>query len=242
MTPSLHRRDVLRLSASAVAAPLFGSTLGAFEPQNRKADVVVIGAGVSGLAAARELTAKKLDCIVLEARNRIGGRVWSDRAWGATLDLGASWIHGIRGNPIYELAQQYSIQTFPTRSDAHWLYREGAHEYEDDEQEVTESRVKKLLADARAGRKNAIADGRPDVSLQEAIERVMGDRRYTPLQRQEIDFQISSLIEQEYAADSEELSNNYYDHGEDFPGSDVLFPQGYIQIVRRLAEGLTIKL
>jgi hypothetical protein len=50
-----------------------------------------------------------------------------------TLDLGASWIHGIRNNPIHELAQQNKIKTFPTDSDKHWLYRDD-HEYEDAEQ------------------------------------------------------------------------------------------------------------
>ncbi len=111
--------------------------------------MLVIGAGVSGLAAAKELAAQKLDVLVLEARNRIGGRIWSDQAWGATLDLGASWIHGIRGNPIHDLAQQYGIKTFPTHSESQWLYRDGAYVYENDEQSATETRLKKLLAETQ---------------------------------------------------------------------------------------------
>ncbi len=62
------------------------------------------------------------------------------------------------------------------------------------------------------------------------------------MQRRELDFQINNLIEQEYAADANELSNYHWDQGEDFPGADALFPQGYGQITRRLAEGLKIKL
>ena len=184
MNRFLDRRHLLHAGVSAFACSTLGSSrsiraLYAEEPTSRKADVLVIGAGASGLAAARELTTQKLDVIVLEARNRIGGRVWSERAWGATLDMGASWIHGIRGNPIYELAQQYNIKTFPTRSEAHWLYREGAQEYEDNEQEMTESRAKKLLSEAGAGRKRAIESGRPDISLQEAIDQAIGNRRFT---------------------------------------------------------------
>ncbi|MCJ7670625.1 MAG: FAD-dependent oxidoreductase, partial [Acidimicrobiia bacterium] len=64
------------------------------------ATVVVIGAGVSGLSAARRLDQMGYDVVVLEARDRIGGRVWTDRSIGHPVDLGASWIHGIDGNPL----------------------------------------------------------------------------------------------------------------------------------------------
>lgn len=57
------------------------------------ADVIVIGAGVAGLAAAQRLTAAGVSPIVLEARTRIGGRVWTDRSH-APVELGAEFIHG----------------------------------------------------------------------------------------------------------------------------------------------------
>ncbi len=61
-----------------------------------KCDVVVIGAGVAGLAAARELQARGLDVVVLEARERIGGRVFTrrDRGTPVPIELGAEFIHG----------------------------------------------------------------------------------------------------------------------------------------------------
>src|SRR5208283_3878191 len=59
------------------------------------ADVVVIGAGAAGLAAARSLAGRSLKVIVLEARDRIGGRVWSRSSpRGAPAELGAEFIHG----------------------------------------------------------------------------------------------------------------------------------------------------
>lgn len=58
-------------------------------------DAIVIGAGVAGLAAARLLENAGRQVVVLEARDRVGGRVWTDRADGLITDLGASWIHGI---------------------------------------------------------------------------------------------------------------------------------------------------
>ena len=62
---------------------------------NEPIEVIVVGAGVSGLAAARRLQDAGVKVLVLEGRNRLGGRVWTDRTWAdAPLDLGASWIHG----------------------------------------------------------------------------------------------------------------------------------------------------
>ena len=60
------------------------------------ADVIVIGAGAAGLAAARSLASRSLRVIVLEARDRAGGRVWSRPSARATVvaELGAEFIHG----------------------------------------------------------------------------------------------------------------------------------------------------
>lgn len=68
--------------------------------------VVVIGAGLAGLAAAKALLEQGFtDVTVLEASSRIGGRVQSVKLGRATFELGATWIHGSQGNPIYHLAE-----------------------------------------------------------------------------------------------------------------------------------------
>lgn len=69
------------------------------------AKVLVIGAGMAGLAAARALSDAGWSVTLLEARRRKGGRIWTDRSTGLALDLGASWIHGTEGNPVTELAR-----------------------------------------------------------------------------------------------------------------------------------------
>lgn len=63
---------------------------------SNKADVVVIGAGASGLAAARVLEERGYDVVVLEARERIGGRVFThrDRNTPVPVELGAEFVHG----------------------------------------------------------------------------------------------------------------------------------------------------
>ncbi len=76
-----------------------------------KAQVIVIGAGVAGLVAAHELREAGLSVIVLEGRDRAGGRIWTDRTPGAPFDLGASWIHGGQDNPLTKLARGRGIKT-----------------------------------------------------------------------------------------------------------------------------------
>lgn len=71
-------------------------------PRRTARSMLVISAGVAGLSAARALRQFGHEVTVLEARNRSGGRVSTlrDPARGLALDMGASWIHGVTGNPI----------------------------------------------------------------------------------------------------------------------------------------------
>lgn len=88
-----------------------------------KTQVLIIGAGLAGLETARLLNQQNVKTINLEARDRIGGRIWSVKSKnGHVFDLGAAWIHGVNGsissglisNPLWELAKEASIETYGT--------------------------------------------------------------------------------------------------------------------------------
>jgi polyamine oxidase len=75
--------------------------------------VVVVGAGISGLTVASALTRAGVECVVLEARDRIGGRLHTVDLAGSPVDLGGSWIHMPDGNPMSAFARQVGV---PCRS------------------------------------------------------------------------------------------------------------------------------
>ncbi|CAF3678333.1 unnamed protein product [Rotaria sp. Silwood1] len=75
-------------------------------------DVIIVGAGAAGIGAAIELKKTSLSFVVLEARDRIGGRVYTDRETFSPIpvDLGASWIHEYEpNNPMYSYYQKYKV-------------------------------------------------------------------------------------------------------------------------------------
>lgn len=84
------------------------------QPPPDTASILVVGAGMAGLSAARSLADAGRPVRVIEARDRIGGRVCTDRAWGTPLELGASWIHGTTDNPLTGLAQRARAQLVST--------------------------------------------------------------------------------------------------------------------------------
>lgn len=73
-------------------------------------DVVVVGAGLSGLQAAHDVQIAGLSCIVLEARDRVGGKTWTQPTKsGSFVDLGAAWINDSNQSKMYALAKRFDL-------------------------------------------------------------------------------------------------------------------------------------
>jgi len=89
----------------ATAVPEEGDSSEDKEDFENYSQFIVIGGGISGLSAASHLSKNGFnDFKLLEARNRLGGRIATMQMGGSKVELGAHWIHGILGNPLYELA------------------------------------------------------------------------------------------------------------------------------------------
>lgn len=89
------------------------------------AHTVVVGGGLSGLAAARTLVRAGGDAVVLEARGRVGGRTYSSALGdGTVVDLGAQWL-GPTQDRMYELCAEYGIELFPTHDEGDHVIRRG---------------------------------------------------------------------------------------------------------------------
>ncbi|CAG0906284.1 unnamed protein product, partial [Darwinula stevensoni] len=102
--------------------------------------IIVIGAGISGLAASKKLKEIGFNVIVLEAQDKVGGRLKTNRSLGIAFDEGASWIHGIDGNPITSLAQEAGMTTFETIDDqAESCYDIG--DYSNDKIKITHNSI-----------------------------------------------------------------------------------------------------
>src|SRR6478752_8927085 len=106
---TMTRRGFLSGSAAFASAPLLGGRArGA--PLPREADIVVIGAGAAGIAAARRVVAANRKVVVVEAASQIGGRCITDSTtFDVPFDRGARWMHNPDTNPMIRLARNAGL-------------------------------------------------------------------------------------------------------------------------------------
>jgi len=231
--------DRLFLAGEATDSDYPGTVHGALNSGRRAASqvleghghrsVVVVGAGAAGLGAAQALVDAGSDVVVVEARDRIGGRVWTDDLGDAPVDLGGSWIHGVRGNPLTELADSLDITLVHTDYDDSVLY-------DTDGSPMDWSRLDHLyeaLVDAALSSSSTRAMGPELAPIRERLN--ADEQRW-------FDFLVTSEIEHWWPADVDDLAMATAYFGRAFLGGDAVPTTGYRPLIESLAAGLDIRL
>ena len=187
--------------------------------------VIVVGAGMAGLAAARHLVDEGLDVVVLEARDRFGGRTHTIELGGARVDAGAAWVQQFPRNPLGRVAESLGLQLVPTHFD-------------------------RALAAASDGPVGTAGDVRAAfAALEAAIDRdgpplVEQVRRHldglAPAARRLAQFAIEGELLLESGSRLEDVSTHMLDEDGAAPG-DPWLPGGYRQLVDHLADGLDVR-
>ena len=194
-------------------------------------DVIVIGAGIAGLAAARRLAELGYETIVLEADSAPGGRIKTDWTLGAPFEVGAGWIHGPDGNPISDLARAADANPFVTDDESYRVFAANGDPVPANTIETGYARLEQLYA--------AIDDTFDnDMALSKAIARVGGKLKSDPV----VNWMTSAYTEFSTGGPIDKLSGYYFDEDGVYPGDDVVLTKGYDTIVTQMAGTLDIRL
>jgi len=230
MSP-MSRRAFVAAATSAVGGGLAAACEPVHRPPPDAKSVLVVGAGMAGLSAARSLADAGWPVRVIEARNRIGGRVYTNRDWGFPLEMGASWIHGTTDNPLVPLAHQAQSQLVPT-------------DYYGWAKLAVDPQLRPLHYYPKTWRKfvDRARDQVDGGSLGAAVDAAATSEELSDSDRAQLAFYLADQIEDEYAADANQLSAKTFDEGEFAGGDQVVITNGYDALPKLLANGLEIVL
>lgn len=207
----LNRRTLLAGAAVALSVPAHASDL----------DVVVVGAGAAGITACRTLIAAGRSVVVLEARDRVGGRAHTETRLGAPFDAGAQYIHWAERNPWTKIAADLGVATETEGGSAPRLYRGGRPVADAD-------RMRRRLA---FGRIDALisAGANPDRSISDAV-----------LGLPDLPESAAGLTLLTLGEEPGRVSAADYDGL--WSGDDLVMREGYGTLVSRYGAGLPVRL
>jgi len=170
----LTRRSFLAAAGAVAASPALAATQQKSKPGEPRSgtDVVIVGAGAAGIAAARRIIAAGRKCVVLEASAVVGGRCLTDTAlFGVPYDRGARALHTPETNPVARLALQSGFDIYPAPPGQRLrITRRYARESETEDMLSTMVRANSAIADAAR---------KADVAVAQALPKDLGDWRST---------------------------------------------------------------
>ncbi|WP_067198704.1 flavin monoamine oxidase family protein [Microbacterium sp. XT11] len=207
-------------------------------------DTIVIGAGIAGVSCARMLADAGQRVLVLEARDRVGGRMHTDRSAGFPVDLGASWIHGIEGSALFELVRTLGI---PTREFTVGSFQAGGRPMEHfagDGSPMDDAASAQWTADVEHVDRlllDEIARSSPGDTYLDVTERALDRSGLAPERIDEVREYFRHRVEEQCGAWIGDLDAHGLDE-DAIDGDEVIFPRGYDELPHRIAAGLDIRL
>ncbi|TDN92574.1 NAD(P)/FAD-dependent oxidoreductase [Microbacterium sp. BK668] len=207
-------------------------------------DTIVVGAGVAGLTAARLLTRYGQRVVVLEARDRVGGRIWTVRHEGHVTDMGASWIHGITDSPVAAAAEAFGMPTMEFTVGGYQPDSRPIAYFAPDGRRLADSATRAFVEDIRAVDATllgVVAESAPDASYRDVTEAALVAQGWDDERTQRVREYLEHRSEEQYGAWIEDLAAHGLDD-DSIEGDEVVFPDGYDRLPARLAEGLDVRL
>lgn len=213
--------------------------------------VIVIGSGFAGLGAARTLVDAGIDVLLLESRDRIGGRAHTDYSLGFPVDLGAAWLHGASlKNPLGPLVGRLRLPLYKTSDDNSVLYD---HDLESfalfaaDGQRVPHDvvvKVERVFEEMlqETNRLWGVADMPEDMPMKDALGLALQRRPELRLEGVEADVLQWYLCRMEgwFATDSHNLSARNWGEEKLVDGGHGLMITGYLPVLKELAKNVQI--
>lgn len=219
--PRLSRRSFLAASAAFAAGPAFAAP----PARSGEIDVVIVGAGAAGIAAARRLAAAGRRYVLIEAADHLGGRCITDTGtFGIPFDRGAHWIHLPDTNPVAKLPPGRGIEIYPAPQSQ--KVRIGLRYAREKELEDF------LAAQLRATRAIDDAARKVDVACAQALPGDLGDWQST------IAFVLGPFP---YGKDLARLSADDFAHAPE-RNADAFCRQGFGTLLAWRAAGLPVQL
>lgn len=213
--------------------------------ESTEGSVIIVGAGLAGLAAARQLLSFGFKVVVLEGRNRPGGRVYTQRMGRegkfAAVDLGGSVITGIHANPLGVMARQLSIPLHKVRDNCP-LYKPDGAPIDKEIDSKVEFIFNKLL-DKVTELRQIMGGFANDISLGSVLEtlRQLYAVGKSSDERQLLDWHLANL-EYANAGCLSDLSAAYWDQDDPYEmgGDHCFLAGGNSRLIKALCEGVPI--
>lgn len=207
-------------------------------------DTVVVGAGIAGLSAARLLAREGRRVVVVEARDRVGGRVHSQRDGHRVTDRGASWIHGIDDSPVEAAARAFGMPMAEFTVGGYQPDSRPLAYFGPDAARLTPEEVQAFADDARALNADlveVIARSAPDATYADVVDEALAGRDWAPERAQRVREYNGRRAEEQYGVHMSVLGAHGLDD-DTVNGDEVVFPRGYDELATNLAEGLDVRL